>query len=313
MNITKKFLLVIVLLLLGASLIVTNAQSETKKSVEEKLSRLEGDVSRIVITTDEGEIEFTGEEAEHLYKKMKADKIWVTASPDEELIEIKTTIDSDEDGQMIFIKKKHKGDFNWTGTMGEILDDSVYKKIKVENKDGVKKVTVTTEKDGKESTKTYEGEEADEFLENMHGEHGVMFSDNDIINIDSEDLLKSGGEEDVYIVKKLKDKDGNIEIKVVTGDDENVFIHKDTDHDIHWVTEDVEGEVRKEVNVEVKDGVKTVTVKTIEDGEEKTEVYTGAEADEYLDKLHAEERELKRKMKKFKVEIEDDDDDDSDR
>ena len=312
MNNSKKFILVLVLLLLGASLIVTNAQTETKKSVDEKLGSLEGDVTSIVIKTDKGQLEFTGSEAEHLFKKMKADRIWVTASPGEELIELKHDIDSDKDGETIFIRKKHKGDFNWTGSMSEILEDSVYKKIKVESEDGVKKVTVTTEKDGEESTETYEGEEAEEFLDNMHDKHGMIFKDDDVIEIDSEDVMKSGGDEDVFIIRKLKNKDGDITIKVITGDDDDdIVIHKDADHDIHWITKDDEEGMEKEVNVEVKDGVKTVTVKTTEDGEEKVKVYTGDEADKYLEKLKAEERDLKSKKKKFKIEIEEEDDNDN--
>jgi hypothetical protein len=147
----------------------------------------------------------------------------------------------------------------------------------------------------------------------MHDEHAMIFRDDDIIDIDSEDILKSDGDEDVFIVKKLKDKDGDITIKVITGDDdEDIIIHKDSDHDIHWITDDDEGEMEKEVNVEVKDGVKTVTVKTTEDGEEKTEVYTGDEADEYLEKLKAEERAFKVMKKKIKIEIEEEDEENED-
>lgn len=38
-------------------------------------------------------------------------------------------------------------------------------------------------------------------------------------------------------------------------------------------------EIRKEVNVEVENGIKTLTIKTVIDGEVTTEVYKGAEAD----------------------------------
>jgi len=207
---------------------------------------------------------------------------------------------------MIFIKKTHKGDFKWTGSMAEGDVDGTMKKIKVEDEDGVKKVTVTTTKDGEESVETYEGEEADKFLESMDKKHGMAFHGDEIINLSSEDIIKSG-DDDVYIIKKFKDKDGNIKINVTTGEDgEHVFIHKDSDHDLEWITEDVDGKMKKEVIVEVKDGVKTVTVTTTEDGEENVEVFTGDEADEYLEKMHDEdgmEIEMK-KMKKIKIEIE---------
>jgi len=54
---------------------------------------------------------------------------------------------------------------------------------------------------------------------------------------------------------------------------------------LHWVSETDGKKIKKEINVEVNDGVKTVTVTTTEDGEEKVEVYTGDEADEYLKKM----------------------------
>lgn len=46
-------------------------------------------------------------------------------------------------------------------------------------------------------------------------------------------------------------------------------------------------EVRKEVNVEEENGVKTLTIRTMENGTEKVEVYKGAEADKKLAELEA--------------------------
>jgi len=299
MNNSKKFFLVIVLLLLGASLIVTNAQSDAKKEAKEKLNKIEGDVSSIVIKTADGEVEFTAEEAQYLLKKMKADKM-IFSSHGGEIIELDHDMHTGKDGNVIFIQKKD-------------IDDGTMKKINVVEEDGVKKVTVTTTKDGKESVETYEGEEADKFLEEMHSEHGLSMIDEDIINIDSKHIKLSAEDEDVYIIKKFIDEDGNVEINVTTGDDgEHVFIHKDSDHDIDWVTEDFEGKVKKEVNVEVKDGVKTLTVTTTEDGEEKVEVFTGEEADEYLEKMHDEEDiGTNKKTKKIRIEIEEEDDEEN--
>jgi ribonucleotide reductase alpha subunit len=48
-------------------------------------------------------------------------------------------------------------------------------------------------------------------------------------------------------------------------------------------------EVSKTVNVEEENGVKTLTINTVEDGNSKTEVYTGAEADAKLAELEKEE------------------------
>src|SRR5210317_931613 len=114
MNNSKKLFLVIVLLLLGASMIVTNAQSDAKKAANNKLGNLEGDVSSIVIKTDEGEVEFTGEEAEYLLKKLKADKIWISSAHGNELIEFEHDVHSGKEGDMIIVKKVGDGDITWT-------------------------------------------------------------------------------------------------------------------------------------------------------------------------------------------------------
>ena len=42
------------------------------------------------------------------------------------------------------------------------------------------------------------------------------------------------------------------------------------------------------MKIEVEDGNKKVTVTTRENGEEKTEVYEGTEAEEYIEKMKAE-------------------------
>lgn len=292
MNNSKKFFIVITLLLLGASLIVTNAQSDAGKAAKEKLNKLKGDVSSIVIKTSDGEVEFTAEEAQYLLKKMKADKM-IISSHGEGIFEMDSDMHS-EGENIVFIHKK-----------GE--HDGTTKKINVEVEDGVKKVTVTTTKDGEEKVETYEGEEADEFLDTMHKEHGMSIHGEDIMSLDADALIKSGGDDDVYIIKKIIDEDGNIEIKVTTGEDgKHVIIYKDSDHDIDWITEDFDGKVKKEVNVEVEDGVKTVTVTITEDGQKKVEVFTGDEADEYIEKMHDEEgMDAKmKKMKKIRIEIE---------
>ena len=44
----------------------------------------------------------------------------------------------------------------------------------------------------------------------------------------------------------------------------------------------------KKLKIEIENGEKKITVTTIEDGEEKTEVYEGDEADEYLEKMKSE-------------------------
>jgi len=65
-----------------------------------------------------------------------------------------------------------------------------------------------------------------------------------------------------------------------------VIVKTDGDFD------DVSDGIQKKVKVEVEDGNKTVTVTTKENGEEKTEVYTGKEADEYIEKMKAENKDF---------------------
>ncbi len=45
-------------------------------------------------------------------------------------------------------------------------------------------------------------------------------------------------------------------------------------------------EIKKEVNMEEVNGVKTLTIKTTENGETKKEVYKGDEADKKMKELH---------------------------
>ncbi|MBU2018797.1 MAG: hypothetical protein KJ941_04045 [Bacteroidetes bacterium] len=53
-------------------------------------------------------------------------------------------------------------------------------------------------------------------------------------------------------------------------------------------TENIEKGKTKEVRMEEKDGVKTLTVKTVENGLEKIEVYKGQEAEEKLKQIESE-------------------------
>jgi hypothetical protein len=56
-----------------------------------------------------------------------------------------------------------------------------------------------------------------------------------------------------------------------------------------WFSDEGELEnMEKNVKVEIEDGQKKVMITTKENGEEKTEVYEGAEADEYLEKMKSE-------------------------
>ncbi|MGK9370112.1 hypothetical protein ACSSWA_14540 [Melioribacter sp. Ez-97] len=164
----KKLFFIVLLLLFGLLGITLRAQ-DSGDEFRSKLKKLKGEVERITVETDDGKVVFEGDEAQMLADRIRLmgmipPKIKINIDPDEfewEGIDefdfdFAPDIDIDLPGRMMF----------WYS------DDSpeaeTDKDVKIEIKDGVKKVTVTTKKDGKESTKVYEGDEAEEFLkENM--------------------------------------------------------------------------------------------------------------------------------------------------
>lgn len=220
------------------------------KEIKEKLNMIKGDVTKIVITSDDGEVVFEGDEANRLFKKMKSRKLhkqmrWI--SKDGEDIDL----DSTSSNVMIFksghggkhiIREFKKGDNVMIFKDDDIDDLDIIKdgkiiKVNVEELDGEKKVTVTTKENGEEKVETFEGKEAEEYLEKMEKEDDMV-----------------------------------IEVEVDTDSPDNVWIHKDGDGN----------NIDKKVEVEIEDGEKKVTVTTNEDGKEKVEIYEGEEADEYL-------------------------------
>jgi hypothetical protein len=171
----------------------------------------------------------------------------------------------------------------------EKLDEKI-KKI-----DGtVDKVTITS--DGKKYI--FEGDEAEQLFKNMKRKSGQSFVWNA-----SED---GSSKKKIVIV----DTDGESdEIEIESDDDDVVIVKTDGDFD------DVADGIQKQVKVEVEDGNKTVTVTTKENGEEKTEVYSGKEADEYIEKMKTENEDFDisiesktdgKKVKKIIIETEKD-------
>ena len=148
----------------------------------DKIDEITGKVDKITITAHGKEYTFEGTDAEKLFKQMKQDhtKSFVWNSSDDsgkKVIILKTDDDEDEievesiDDVYIVKSGKDLSD----------VDEGMTKKVKVEVEDGNKKVTVTTNENGEETTEVYEGKEADEFIEKMKSEHGDMN-----IQIDSE-------------------------------------------------------------------------------------------------------------------------------
>lgn len=327
----KKLNLISILLLFG--FISISAQSDEAK---EKLKNLEGDVTKITIETADGEIEITGEDAAVLFKKMKAKK--------NIMIKKIHLGDMDEAGNMMFFKKGMHG--------GDITID-----VKIDDTDGEKVVVIKKNVDGKEIVEEYKGEEAEKFImKHSGGKHANKFISDDgevhiIMDMDGDDF-QWVGKTDKDITKKINvdvndgvkkvtvttTEDGNENVEVYEGEEAEMFLEKhskgtkklmfisegddmttvtiDSD-DLHWISKGDHKGIMKKVNVEVEDGVKTVTVTTTEDGKEKVEVYKGDEADLYLEKMkhskkikiHISEDGDKKIMKKKVIIIEEKDDD----
>ena len=227
--------------------------AQDKKSMKEKINKIEGDVNKIVITSDKDEVTFTGDEAKKIFKRIKSPKIkkhikWI--SDDENEIEVdgdEVLIFKSDDGEKHTIK--HKGHGN---KMLMFMDEDDFEgtktvEVEVDEKNGEKNITVTTTENGEEKVETFEGEKADQYLENM-GHHGDM-----IIDIDTD---VKGDSKHVWVMNKpAKMKD-----------------------------------IDKKVEVKMENDIKTVTVTTTEDGENTVKVYTGKEADELLKKLEKEDK-----------------------
>lgn len=158
----------------------------------------------------------------------------------------------------------------------------------------VDKITITA--DGKEYM--FEGDEAEKLFNNLKRNSNHSFVWNT-----SED---KSGKKKVIILDADADSD---EIEIESDNDNIVIVKTDGDFD------EVSDGIQKKVKVEVEDGNKTVTVTTKENGEEKTEVYSGKEADEYIEKMKAENKDFDisiesktdgKKVKKIIIETEKD-------
>ena len=244
-NFTGK-LFGILLFLLIPYLIVIAQSSENELS--EKIKNIKGDIEEITISAGGEEYTFTGEEAEELFKKMKAmnsKKVMVKVIDDiDDAKTIWVTKGEDDVNLKTIIEDEFEFHFEEEGEDGE----KIKKGIEVEIENGDKKVTVTTTKNGEKTTEVLEGEEAEEFLKNS--KHSKKYN------------VKIYNDEDLEWVSE--------------GDADMMFISKE-----------LEGEdsVKKEVKVSVEDGIKKVIVTTTKDGKEDVKIYEGEEADEYLEKM----------------------------
>ncbi|MCF8262819.1 MAG: hypothetical protein K9J12_18715 [Melioribacteraceae bacterium] len=225
--------LAIVLMMMFAASIATNAQS-----VKEKIKSIKGDVNKITINVDGEDVVFEGEEAEKLFKQMKKSNKkthgMVFSIPD-----IDVDFDSDEFESLQNFKVKIVGEDGDSNIVWVTNDDDDFelesfdfdsadpdegqKIIKFEKEDGNSKLWVKTKEDGEIKTEAYEGKEAEEYLENLKDEDDIHIefeSDEDDKMFIWKDKhgakIKHHDKKMNFLLKKMEDKeDGEIKEVII--------------------------------------------------------------------------------------------------
>jgi hypothetical protein len=309
---------IIAFLFIGSLFLTITAQE--KEGWKEKVKKIKGDVSKIIIQTEDGEVTLTGKDAEEAFQNLKG-KSFVIYSDDEfEHKHNKVFYIKESDKGNIFSIKKLK-DKNLVWVTEEIDDDGVEKEVEIEIEDGERKVTITTTKDGKESVEVLEGEEAEKYLEE-HSDKEMFFGvrtpkikvydkGKRLMWIQEDDEGKDGIEKEVKVeiidgkkkVTITTIKDGKESVEVLEGEKAEKYLEQNSDlkfddedgnvmilkgnkikgKNLAWVGAYDGGEGVKHVNVEVVDGEKVVTVTTTDDGEEKTIILEGVDADGFIE------------------------------
>ena len=166
----NKKLLLITALMAFAFLTLTLFAQDKKDDLKSKMKQLKGKVEKITVKIDGKDVVFEGKDAEKLAKALKffaktPNMMWLS--------------DDDEDFDLgdgnVMMYKFNTDKFDWKDK------DGGNKKIKIEVKEGEKKVTVTTtDEDGKEETKVYKGEDAEKYLKENEREGKLkVFIDGD--------------------------------------------------------------------------------------------------------------------------------------
>lgn len=270
MTLSRKFTIILVVAI--ASLLTLTLRAQSEKTAVEKLKELKGEVQKIIVKTDDGEVIIEGKDAKTLLKKMKGNSYGTFD------ILFK---DGDAAGN-VFITKPNKR-FIWRDNDGEegnlIVVKDILKEdgehISISHKDANLKVVVEKEdEDGNITKETYEGEEAEEYLEENSFE--ILDDDGDF---DLEYLIGS----------KLKRKNNvkffgnNAQFNVLKseGDGSKVKV-------IELVEESKDGgTIVKSITIDDNGEPKITIVTTDENGEETTETLEGEEAEEYLEEHSA--------------------------
>ncbi|MCB9249917.1 MAG: hypothetical protein H6613_15865 [Ignavibacteriales bacterium] len=201
---TKSLTISLILFFLATNFI----SGQDNKSTKDKLDKIKGDVSKIVITSNSGDVVFEGEEAQQLFKKIKSKKLhWISEGDDDIDIDGENVmIFKSEDGEKHIIK--HKGHGNKM-MMFMNDDDKDHKIITVdlEDENGEKTLTVTTTENGEEKIETFKGKEADEQIEKMNKEGDVQI---EIITDDDVDSKQKH----VWVGDMLSDVEKKVEVKI---------------------------------------------------------------------------------------------------
>jgi hypothetical protein len=153
---------IILFLLIGSLFLTITAQE--KEGWKDKVKKIKGDVSKIVIQTEDGEVTLTGKDAEEAFQNLIGNSFVIYSDDEFDPKHNKVFYIKESDkGNMFSIKKLKDKNVVWVTE--EVDEDGIEKEVKVEIIDGKKKVTITTTKDGKESVEVLEGEEAEKYLE----------------------------------------------------------------------------------------------------------------------------------------------------
>ncbi len=182
----SKILAIILFVLFGISSLTLLAQDE-KDEFKLKVEQIKGKVEKVTVKVDGKDVVFEGEEAEKVAKGIKA----FSKSPHVMFLSGEEDW-SDEEGGHVSMFKFDDDDFNWKDK------NDMEKKIEVRVEDGKKKVTVTTNENGEEKTKVYEGEEAEKFLQEnkKEGEFNIYVGGDDEKGIKNKVLVFHDGDDD---------------------------------------------------------------------------------------------------------------------
>ena len=232
---TKSLTISLILFFLAANFI----SGQDNKSTKDKLDKIKGDVSKIVITSNSGDVVFEGEEAQQLFKKIKSTKLhWISEGDDDIDIDGENVIIfKSEDGEKHIIK--HKGHGNKM-MMFMNDDDKDHKIITVdlEDENGEKTLTVTTTENGEEKVETFKGKEADEQIEKMNKEGAVHIEiisddDGDTKNVwvgdmhgDVEKKVEVKIENDEKVVTVTTKENGEEKVKIYKGKEAEEYLEK---------------------------------------------------------------------------------------